>query len=201
MKKVILIGGAPTVGKSELAKKLAIKLNCPYISTDLIRVLMRSVVKNKDYPGLFYFKNQNPEIYLKNTSPKKIVQDQNKESAEVWKWIKSLIKKEIFWESESIIIEGVAILQHLIHKDFSKNKNIRSIFILNDYEKIIRKIIFKRGLWDDAKKYSDELKEKEVEWVICFNSWLEKQVKKYGYLTIESNGDKNSLSKIIKLCK
>ena len=189
------------MGKSELAKKLAIKLNCPYISTDFIRMLIRGLVKKQNYPALFYFKNQNPEIYLKNTSPKKIVQDQNKESVEIWKWIKSLIKKEIFWESESIIIEGVAILPHLIHKDFSKNKNIRSIFILNNDEKIIRKIIFKRGLWDDAEKYSDKLKEKEIKWVICFNSWLEKQAKKYGYLTIKNNKNKDSLLKIIKFCK
>jgi len=36
MKKIILIGGAPTAGKSYVAEKIAKELGIPWISTDTI---------------------------------------------------------------------------------------------------------------------------------------------------------------------
>ena len=44
MNKVILIGGAPTVGKSYLGRKLAEELKLPWISTDTIREMMRKLI-------------------------------------------------------------------------------------------------------------------------------------------------------------
>ncbi len=41
-KQIIFIGGAPTVGKSYLAKKLAEELKLPWISTDTVREILRS---------------------------------------------------------------------------------------------------------------------------------------------------------------
>ncbi len=40
-----LIGGAPTVGKSTIAAPLAAHLNLPWISTDRIRDIMRTVAE------------------------------------------------------------------------------------------------------------------------------------------------------------
>lgn len=34
-------------------------------------------------------------------------------------------------------------------------------------------------LWDDAEKYPDDVKEKEVEWVIEFNNFIKRESKKY----------------------
>ncbi len=41
MERIILIGGAPTVGKTFIAKELSKKLFLPWISTDTIRSLMQ----------------------------------------------------------------------------------------------------------------------------------------------------------------
>ena len=36
-------------------------------------------------------------------------------------------------------------------------------------------------MWDEARKYPDSVKEKEVEWVIEFNEFIKKEAKKYGF--------------------
>ena len=51
-KEIILIGGAPTIGKSFLAKKLSEEMKIPWISTDTIREFMREVVRIEKHRGL-----------------------------------------------------------------------------------------------------------------------------------------------------
>ena len=195
--KIILIGGAPIIGKSFIAEKLSRELGIPWISTDIIRELMRGIVRKKDYPVLSYFTKAKAKTYLKKHTPKQIVADQNKESLEVWKGIKALIDGNYVWDS--YIIEGVAILPRLIYKDFKNNKSIKPLFILDDNEKRIRRVIYKRGLWDDADKYPDNVKEIEVKWVIAFNQWLKKELAKYKFPYIEIKDRKNLVEKIKKL--
>jgi len=195
-KKVILIGGAPTTGKSFLASKISEEMKIPWFSTDLTRRIMRKTVRKEDYPGLFKFVGLSAEDYLSSHTPSQVVDDQNKESYEVWKGVKALI--EVDWMWDSFIIEGVGILPELIHRDFPNNKFIKPIFLLNKSKKRIREIVFERGLWADANKYPDKLKEKEVEWVVCFNEWLEKELKKYKYPIVEFEGNDIPMSRVKK---
>ena len=76
MKKIFLIGGSPTAGKSYIAKKIAKKLGIPWISTDTIREQMRQLVRKEDYPELFLHVKATPEMgvnFLTKNSAKKIV--------------------------------------------------------------------------------------------------------------------------------
>ena len=198
--KIILIGGAPRTGKTFLAKELSKKMGIPWISTDTIRGFMREVADKKKYPSLFHFVGRKPEIYLPSHTPEQIVKDQNKESIDVWKGVKGFIKSDYNWRS--CIIEGVAVLPSFLSKDFSKNKSVKTIFILNDNREELKKRIFKFGLWDDAHTYPDYLKPKELEWVIFFNDWLKGELKKYKYPTIDlSKKNKSSISKIVSMLK
>lgn len=52
-RKIILIGGAPTVGRSTMAKFLSERLGIPWISTDQTRAIMQAVVSKDAYPALF----------------------------------------------------------------------------------------------------------------------------------------------------
>ncbi len=113
--------------------------------------------------------------------------------------IKSFIDDYYFLDS--YIIEGVAIFPRLIYKDFKNNQLIRPLFILDDNEKRIRRIVYKRGLWDDADKYPDNVKEVEVKWVIAFNQWLKKELAKYKFPYIEIKGRSNLIKEIKKLIK
>ena len=198
-KHFILIGGGPGIGKTSLAVKLSEEIKLPWISTDAIREIMRKTVKEEDYPNLFLFTKVTAENYLKKNNPEQIVKDMNNESFDVWKGIEALIKGDYWWDDHGYIIEGIAILPILIYKNFPNiPKNINPIFLINNDRKKIKEVIYKRGLWADADKYPDELKDLEVEWVFTFNNWLEQEAKKYKYPTINLKGKNITTSEVKK---
>jgi len=163
MKKIILIGGSPAIGKSDLAMRLSKELNIPWISTDTIREFLKKLVSRKEYPDLFYFVKQKPEEYLSEHTPAEIVQDQNKESKDVWRGVMNFIETiESTWEGV-YIVEGVAVLPELVYENYKNDKSVKTIFLVDDNEERIRKAIFTRGLWGDADEYSDNVKKKEIQ--------------------------------------
>ena len=157
---------------------------------------MREIVREKDYSNLFYFTKKTAKNYLTSHTPEQIVKDQNNESIDVWKGVKSFIDSDYNWQS--YIIEGVAVLPKFIFEDLSNNKSIRPIFLLNNNKERIKKIIFKRGLWSNSNKYPDNLKSIEIEWVIRFNTWLKKELKKYKYPLIEFKENHIPISEVKK---
>lgn len=201
MENIILIGGAPTAGKSFVTRKLSEELSMPWISTDAIREVMRQIVRKKDYPELFYYSNHHTtaEKYLTKHTPDQIVMHQNKESVEVWKGIRALIDTDYNWKS--FIVEGIAILPNLVARFYKKDKMIKPIFLVNSDREWIRKVVFTRGLWDDAWKYPDSVKEKEVEWALKLNAWIKKEAKKYKYPIYEIKNNKISIPRLIKLVR
>jgi len=194
---IIFIGGGPTVGKTTVAKLLSKRLNIPWISTDMVRELMLGTVRKEDYKNLFKFKGFTAEKYLNTFSVEEIIQDQNDESEDVWKGIKALIEESYPWKS--FIVEGVAILPYLVKKDFGERKNIKTIFLVDEDADKIKDVVWKRGLWDAAKTYPDNLKAKEVEWAQAFSKKLKKEAEKYGYSYIEVRKDDSDLDLIIKI--
>src|SRR5262245_957615 len=68
-----LIGGAPTVGKSTLAATLAAHLGVPWISTDQIRDIMRTVADRDTHPKLFNPAGYDAERFYKTFSAEQIV--------------------------------------------------------------------------------------------------------------------------------
>jgi len=200
MGKIILIGGSPTVGKSYTARKLAEGFKLPWISTDTIREQMREVVRKEDYPALFGHYKATPEMgveFLTTKTSKEIVKFVNEESRDVWKGVKAIIEKDYVWES--FIIEGVAILPKIVSKLIKQNKEVKAVFLIDEDIERIRRTIFDRGLWDDAKKYPDSVKEKEVKWVIAFNQYIKEEAKKYNLPVIKIGKRKNLLNEVRKL--
>jgi len=82
-----------------------------------------------------------------------------------------------------------------------KQKNIRSVF-LGDIDRCKKsKVIYSRGLFTDAKKYSNKLKPKEVDWTVLFSQWLKKETKKYNFTYIETSKGKSDIQKIKQALK
>lgn len=200
MGKVILIGGSPTAGKSYIAKKIARELKAPWISTDAIRMQMRGIVRKEDYPALFYHAKATPEMgvdFLNKNTAKEIVEIVNKESEDVWRGTKALIEKDRYWKL--FVIEGVAILPHLVTNFTKNNKEIVALFLIDEDIERIRQTVFTRGLWGEAKSYPDDVKEKEVEWVMAFNEFIKKEAKKYGFPVVSVGNRKDYIEEIREL--
>jgi len=201
MNKVILIGGSPTAGKSYTARKLAEDLKLPWISTDTIREQMRWIVRKEDYPDAFHhFIENGPDKaieFLTHNTVQEIVNHQNKESAEIWKGVRGIIEGDYEWGD--FIVEGVAILPELVVSQVWKTKkDIRVVFLIDEDRERVRNTIFTRGLWDDADKYPDSVKEKEVEWVFAFNEYIKEEAKKYN-LPVVSIGNREDYIEEIKI--
>lgn len=200
MKRIVLMGGSPTVGKSYAARKIAEELKLPWISTDTIREQMRKIVRKEDYPSLFLHAETTPEMgvdFLTNNTPKEITRVVNQESEDVWKGIEALIETDYVWGS--YIIEGVAILPKLASGLVKKNNSVKALFLIDEDLERVRKTIFERGLWDSADKYPDSVKEKEVEWVSEFNNYIKKEAGKYGLPVVDVGNRIDYLKEIKKL--
>src|SRR3989338_5436432 len=196
--KIILIGGSPTAGKSYNARRLAEDLKLPWISTDTVREQMRKIVRKEDYPALFFYSGATAEMaveFLTHKSAEDIVGHQNDESAEVWKGVRALIETDYVWQS--FIVEGVAILPQQVHEIMLINKKVKSFFLIDENKDRVRDIIFTRGLWVDADKYPDSVKEKEVEWVFAFNDWIKDEAGKYN-LPVINIGTREKLFEEVK---
>ncbi len=196
-KNIILIGGAPTAGKSTMAHLVAGHLGLPWISTDQIREMMRLVANRNDYPKLFSPEGYTAERFLTEFSTAQIADMEMEQGEAVWPGIKKFILDDYTWR-DGFIIEGVDILPHLIAKDFVNEKQIRPIFLIDEDRDRISDVLFTRGLWGDAHTYSVDLKEKEIEWVLLFNQRLKTEVGKFGYPLIEVKKHNDDLQAVLK---
>ena len=175
--KIILIGGAPCIGKSSVAMELSKKLNTNQISTDTIRLLLRTISDEKKYHSLHFFVGKEAVKYLPNTSVDQIIKDYLQESKSVWLGIKNVVRHNKY--NKIGIVEGVAILPALCKR--SRLKNISPVFLCCKDSEIIRSNLFKRGLWGNSKK----LKEYELKYLIEFNNYIVKTAEKYNYKVVD----------------
>lgn len=142
---------------------------------------MRKITRKEDFPELFHFSNEEitAEKYLSTHTPQQIVDSQNAESVDVWRGIQAIVDTDYVWRD--FIVEGVAVIPKLVKQINAARHDIKPIFLIDENEERIRDVIYKRGLWDDAKTYSDTVKEIEVRWVDLFNKYIEAEADKYGY--------------------
>lgn len=193
---IILMGGAPTTGKSTLAGLLAKHMGLPWISTDQIREIMRLYARREDHPKLFNPEGYDAEKFLTEFSASQIADMEMEQGEAVWPGIKEFIEDDYTWK-DGFVMEGVNILPHLIAKDFPNEKHIKPIFLVDEDADRIRSVVFTRGLWGDAHTYSDDLKEKEVEWALLFSHKLKREVEKYGYSCIEVKKQADDLRAVL----
>lgn len=168
MKKIIIIWWAPATWKTTLAKKLSKKMNHPWISTDFIRNWMISLVSQKDYPNLFNFSDMTAEEHYSNDyNVEKSIEKENLRDWEVFKWIKEFIKANK--QLDDFIIEGISVHPKNLAELELLGYEIFPIFLVDTNIQRIKNILYSRWLWDDASKYPDWIKEKELNYLVKTN--------------------------------
>ncbi len=197
-RKIILIGGAPTTGKSTVAALLARHFSLPWISTDQVREVAQIFGNRKDLPKLFTPEGYTAEKFLNEFSAEQIVRMELDQAETIWPAVKKLISDDYNWKS-GVIIEGVGILPYLVARDFRDSKDIITVFLVDEDADSIRNTVFVRGLWDSANTYPDDVKEKEVEWALLFGQKLREEAKKYNYPVIEVKKDEDDLKNFLEI--
>ena len=200
VKEIILLGGAPAIGKSTVGGKLSKAIKIPCISTDDIRTGMRETESKIDSPALFYFEKSmigEPADFLRKISLMSLIRAVDKESKEVWRGIeKTIFKKDN--DKKSIIIEGVAVLPKEAAAIMKCNNNIKAFILVNSNSKFIEDTINNRGLGGKPNLFPEELKQKQIKWVKKSNKIYKERAQINGLDIIDVN-DHDHISKIIKL--
>src|SRR5690606_2637477 len=119
-----------------------------------IRETMRELVSKDKYPKLFKERKYTAEEYLTKFTTEQIVENQNRESLDVWRGVEAFIKTDYLWGS--FIVEGVAVLPKLVHEFEVKGKILKPVFLIDEDADKVRDVVYSRGLWDDANTYSDD---------------------------------------------
>lgn len=170
MKKIIVLGGPPTVGKSSIAKKISRKYNIPWMPTDLIREWMSKIVREEDYPNLFLDFKYTAESFWTKFDIEEAMQQELKRDKNVFKGIKSFIEENFYWGC--YILEGISIHPSMVYELKNiKHTEFLFFYLIESSLKRIRETIYERGLWGPANTYPDWIKEKEVKYVEKFNQW------------------------------
>lgn len=192
-----LIGGAPTVGKSTIAAALAAHLNRPWISTDQIRDIMRSIADRRAHPTLFNPEGHGADNLFDAFSAEQLVEIEVGQGEAAWTGIKALIERDYTWP-QGFVVEGVNLLPHLIARDFAGAAEVRTVFVTDAKSERMRDVIFTRGIWDEAGRYPDSVKDKEFAWVMAYDAWLKAQALAHGFPVVALEKDDKDLGRILE---
>lgn len=195
-RKIFLIGGAPTAGKTTVARALGGRLGIPWISTDQIRRIMRAATSRKENPRLFGPEVHDAQRFLTEFSPEQVVDLAYQEAEAVWPGVRRFILADHLW-TEGFIVEGVNLLPHLIAPDLAKEPEIQATFLIDRDLDRVRRAILSRGLWHQADTYPDSVKEREVSWVNLFGVRLMEDAIKYSYQIVEVQKHNQDLQKVM----
>jgi 2-phosphoglycerate kinase len=181
MKKRIFIGGAPTVGKSYITKRLSKDFHLPWISTDSVRGMMREIVNRNQYLDLFRLDMSNKYAgrYLSSHSVNKIIEDHNGESKDVWKGVRAILKTDHVWND--FIVEGVAVLPEFIARLKHDDCIIDALFLTVSSEEKVREVVYKEGMWNGSVDFDGDVMEKQIEWILEYDRYISEEAIRYGF--------------------
>jgi len=200
-----LIGGAPTVGKSTVAAALAAHLGLPWISTDQIRDIMRTVASRREHPKLFNPEDPSgvpydAEGFHNAFTAEQIVEIEIGQGEAAWAGILAVIERDYTWP-QGFVIEGVNLLPHLIARDIPADASVRALFVAEADPGRMREVVFTRGIWDDAKRYPDAVKEKELAWILRYDALLREQALAHGFPVVALRKDDRDVGRILEALK
>jgi 2-phosphoglycerate kinase len=107
--KVILMGGAPLIGKTAVAQKLAIRLEYSCLATDDLVEAIIAVTTPQSHPHLHLLEHKDHRKYFIRNSVARLVADAEYRNEGLWPAIKAVITKHA--ESAApIVMDGWHIL-------------------------------------------------------------------------------------------
>lgn len=186
---IILIGGAPTTGKTTVAEQLSKHMNLPWISTDQIRTIQRSVADENHFSELF-------DMNEDGTDPNELVDLEYSRSEVIWLGVLAFIKRYHPWNG--CIIEGTAILPSLVVRDLDLRGEIQAFFLVHTNVEQIVNIVFERSKLPYIKTKTEYQQKSKVQQIELFNKRIISETQSNGLQTIESHSDQ-TLANILKL--
>jgi len=163
MKKVILIGGSPMVGKSTASVKLASKLLYPCIPTDDIGTVFKTISGFDPMKGLLY------SDYYANTEKEQLIDDMIQYHKKYEAAIFNLIAAHSTEWSSPLIMEGWALYPNQVNG--IKDENVFSVCLIAADGLLKKRVIMNKGFYQNAKE-----PEKVIENYLYRSEWHNKKI-------------------------
>lgn len=195
-RRIILIGGMPTVGKSTIAAQVAKHVNLPWLSTDQIRTLIMTPAHKEEYPLLFNTDGHTAESYLTTYPAEQIATQELMQSDEIWPTIQYFIDHDWVWR-DGFVLEGINITPFLVQKTYGETNSVSAVFLSDRDSSRTKQVIFSRGLFGPPAETPDALKEKELEWTLLFDKEIRHQAEKTGLPLVEIEKSCEDIKKVL----
>lgn len=164
---VVLLGGAPAIGKSTLARKLAGECAFDYLSTDMVRRIARTVTTQDQYPGMHLFMGHDPEQYFDHHTTDEFIAHFKHEADDVFTVLRNAIAQYPAFKNRGVVVEGVNLMPELV-AEYAAEKGYRYHVLVAQKKETITQTIMNRGLWAS----SSESKAKEIAFVWALNNYF-----------------------------
>lgn len=192
MATAYLIGGAPRVGKTQLALRVVQHRPMLAVSADSVRDMLQGVLKPAASPALFklYEMTRNESAIAKflQKYPQRGVNLQNDESSIVWPSVKRMIQSHMA-DGQDILVEGVEILpDYLDDVDFDYK-----VVFLGNTTQMHANTIAKRAHANDhdwMHAYTDETIDSWAGLVRAFSEYIRTEAHDHGMRFVETH-DRN----------
>jgi 2-phosphoglycerate kinase len=172
---IYLIGGAPRLGKSILAKELMKKIEVPWISTDALRTTFYEMtdpaIRDEKFP--FCGSNEGGAMEERYSIPE-MVEKQLKEVDSMEQGIISFVMHHV-GVKDDLILEGVHLTPMIVEKLQKKIpvNQLRVLYLASRDEAIVIDGMKKNtSHYDWAAGHSDEMKRKTAQFVVAFSAWV-----------------------------
>ena len=183
MKKIILLGGVPGVGKTTIAYKLALKMQIDkVISIDIIKQILTHFITRKKEPYLYTTTHES--YLLENTS---IIDGYLKHSNIVNSYVCKLIEN---FKDNILIIEGATVNCDMIDLFDNKKYEIIYINIYANEDELIKR-------YDEKSKIRKGRWKENIKIIKIINNYL----KENSEINIENNNFNLTVERIEKYVK
>lgn len=181
-----LIGGAPRVGKSVVAKQLMKETGVPWLSTDVLRSVLCEVASEESRKKLFPYAGASDNDVVFAETIDTIVAQQLTEACSMKVGLEKFMQHQLDVHDD-FILEGVHLLpEHIsdFYKKYPRLKDqIKVLFIIdNDVENVLKGIQANTSHFDWLAGAKPNTYKTVAEFVAQFSSHVEKEVEKYGML-------------------
>ena len=106
--RVLLIGGAPGVGKTTLGRSLAIRLGITSLTIDDLLTAAKAVTTPGSHPGLHVMQGLNYIEYFTGSSLERLQADATRQHEAAWPAVEKVIRNHASWGSP-VVIDGWAL--------------------------------------------------------------------------------------------
>jgi len=188
---IYLIGGAPRVGKSIIAKAFAEELGARFVSTDDLEKVVVNRTPKKELTERFPLSGFSFDP-LKNTlSPDERARLQIISARSIENEIDHVVQ-EADSSSQPLILEGVHLLPDYVNKLIQKfgAAHIRVVFIGATNKELALEGIERNSSPDDwLQEAGQAVREQVAEFVVSYSNYIRSQVMEYGLAWIERTND------------